>query len=58
MSEWKECKLGEVAEIITKGTTPTTLVLRFTENYDAIAAGGNGGLLRSAVTCIEIGVQV
>ena len=30
MSEWKECKLGDVAERITKGTTPTTLGLRFT----------------------------
>lgn len=30
-SDWKECKLGDVVEKITKGTTPTTLGLKFTD---------------------------
>lgn len=25
MSEWKECKLGDLTDVVTKGTTPTTI---------------------------------
>jgi type I restriction enzyme, S subunit len=32
MSEWKECKLGELVELITKGTTPSTMGGRFVTN--------------------------
>ncbi|OJU23522.1 MAG: hypothetical protein BGN92_09365 [Sphingobacteriales bacterium 41-5] len=32
MSEWKEYKLGELTELVTKGTTPTTIGERFIDH--------------------------
>lgn len=32
MEEWKECKLGEITSLITKGTTPSMIGANFTTN--------------------------
>ena len=57
MSEWKEYKLGELTELITKGTTPSSLGGKFVEkgiNYiKSEAVGYDGTLDRSTFVCID-----
>ena len=31
MNEWRECKLGDITELVTKGTTPTTIYGKFVD---------------------------
>lgn len=57
MSEWKEYKLGELTELITKGTTPSSLGGKFVEkgiNYiKSEAVSYDGTLDRSTFVCID-----
>ncbi|WP_181308176.1 restriction endonuclease subunit S [Rufibacter sp. XAAS-G3-1] len=57
MSKWKECKLGELIELVTKGTTPTTLGGKFTNKginfIKSESVGYNGRIDKSKFVFID-----
>jgi type I restriction enzyme S subunit len=57
VSEWRQVSLGEITEVITKGTTPTTLGRSFVEQgvafVKAESIDSNGRLIDSKLAAID-----